>query len=132
MLKVLCFGNPHFKKDMLALEVGRKLKGKIRGVEFIGCGIADEILFEGESKRASIVVLDVVRGIRKVRFVEPEELKSARTVTAHDIDVGFYLKLLARAGKKLRVIGIPEGMGIKKATEDVKSLLLISNKAPRA
>jgi len=126
MLKVLCFGNPHFKKDKLALEVGRKLKKqKIPGIEFIECGIADEILFDDELERNSVVILDVVKGIDGVRFVEPNELKTARTVTAHDIDIGFYLRLLEKTGKRIEIIGIPEGMETENAAKGVKKLISI-------
>ncbi len=124
MIKVLCFGNQNFKADSLALEVGRKLKNKIKQVEFVECGIDDDFIFE--SGRDSTIVLDVVEGLERVRFVEVDELKTARTVTAHDLDVAFYLKLLAKEGKRIRVIGIPRGMEVKKAAKDVEALLTIS------
>jgi Ni,Fe-hydrogenase maturation factor len=120
MLKVLCFGNFHFEKDMLALKVGRKLKGKMKGIEFIECGINEEMLFEAKDA----VILDVVEGIGRVEFIEPEELKTANTVTAHDIDVSFYVKLLAKTGKKMRILGIPEGMDVETASRGVQALLL--------
>ncbi len=122
MLKLLCFGNQNFENDKLALEVGRKLrKRKIPGLEVIECGIEGDYLFEIGS--ADFVVLDVVRGIEKVKFVDVGELETAKTVTAHDIDVSFYLKLLAKEGKEIRIIGIPEGMKADKAAKDVEGLL---------
>ncbi|MFH0817622.1 MAG: hypothetical protein V1909_03225 [Candidatus Micrarchaeota archaeon] len=125
MLKVLCFGNPNFKNDALALEVGSKIRkrktGKIPGIEIIECGLDGDALFEiGD---ANFVVLDVVRGIEKVKFVDTCELEISNTVTAHDIDVSFYLKLLAKEGKKIRIIGIPEGMEAGKAAQEVERLL---------
>jgi Ni,Fe-hydrogenase maturation factor len=122
MLKVLCFGNQHFENDRLALEVGKKLKNKILGVEFLLCGINEDYVFESENK--DFLVLDVVKGIENVRFVEPSELKTAHTVTAHDIDVSFYLKVLEKEGKRIKIIGIPEGMDMEKAAGVVKSLLV--------
>ena len=124
MLKVLCFGNPNFKKDSLAIGVGRKLKNKIKDVEFVECGIDDDFIFE--SGRDSVIVLDVVEGLKRVRFVDVDELKTSRTITAHDLDVAFYLKLLAKEGKRIRVIGIPNGMEVKKAAKEVEALLTIS------
>lgn len=120
MVKVLCFGNPNFEEDALALKVGRKLRGKIRGIEFVECGMDDKLLGE---EAGEFLVLDVVKGISGVRFVEPEELKPARTITAHDIDVSFYIRLLAKDGKMIRIIGIPEGMETRKAAEDVRKLI---------
>ena len=122
MLKVLCFGNPHFEKDKLALEVGRKLKKqKIPGIGFVECGMDDGML--DESRGENFVVLDVVKGIDAVRFIEQSELKTAKTITAHDIDTAFYLRLLEKEGKKIRIIGIPEGMRMENAARDVEALL---------
>jgi len=124
MMKLLCFGNPHNEKDRLALEVGKIIKKrKLRGLEVIGCGLdfgeIDEI---PASELESVVALDVVKGLGRVRFVDVEELKVSKTITAHDIDVAFYLKMLAKDGKKINVIGIPEGMEASKAAKEVERL----------
>ncbi|MFH1448472.1 MAG: hypothetical protein ABIG39_06420 [Candidatus Micrarchaeota archaeon] len=121
MLKVLCFGNPHFEMDSLALNVGEALGGKVTGVEFVVCGMDDRLLDEADDMT---IVLDVVKGIGEVRFIGIEELKKSRGITAHDIDVGFYLRLLEKEGKRVKVIGIPEGMDQKDAILEVSGFIV--------
>ncbi|MFH1470565.1 MAG: hypothetical protein ABIF01_02350 [Candidatus Micrarchaeota archaeon] len=125
MMKLLCFGNSHNEKDRLALEVGKIIKKrKLRGLEVIECGLDfGEIDKLSASELDSVVVLDVVKGLERVRFVDVEELKTSRTITAHDIDVAFYLKLLAKEGKAIKVVGIPGGMEASEAVGEVGELL---------
>jgi len=122
-MKILCFGNPNFESDRLALDVGKKLRGKIPGAEFFECGLYDTILDAAAEAGDVFFVLDVVKGIDSVRLVAPEELKLAKTVTAHDIDISFYVRLLAKQGKEIRIIGVPEGLELKRAVDDVKKLV---------
>ncbi len=103
-MRIFCFGNPHVAEDRVALDVGRILKRKLKKIDFIECGLDDRFLDECESGD-KFIVLDVVKGIDKVRAVDASEFKISKTITAHDIDVGFYLKLLSKSGKEIKVIG---------------------------
>jgi Ni,Fe-hydrogenase maturation factor len=129
-MKVLCFGNKNFKGDELALKVGKKLKGKIKNVEFVQAGMDELELLSNEENE--IIAIDVVKGIKAVQFVLPEELVLPKTVTAHDIDAAFYIKLLAKTGAKIRIIGIPEKMSEQKAVDGALKLMkkLTSGKKP--
>lgn len=120
MLKVLCFGNPHFGQDRVALDVGKMLSGSVPGTEFVFCGMDESCL---DSAEDGTVVLDVARGISEVRFLKTEELAQSRSVTAHDIDVGFYIRMLEKEGKRLVLLGIPEGMVAEKAAGEVRRAL---------
>jgi len=122
MLAVLCFGNPHLTGDSMALEVGRALGRGIAGAEFVECGL--DVGFLDEYAGRDFLVLDVVKGITEVRFVSPGELRTVRTATAHDLDVGFYIRLLEKEGKHVRVLGIPDGMDKKEASSQVLKALV--------
>jgi Ni,Fe-hydrogenase maturation factor len=122
MLAVLCFGNRTVEADGLALEVGRRLDGRLEGVEFVQCG--PNVGFLDAFREREFVVLDVARGITEVQFVGPGELKTARTITAHDLDVGFYLRMLEKEGRRVCILGIPLGMGEEDAAEKVLEALV--------
>ena len=130
MMKILCFGNPMVEGDRLALDVGKRLNGKVGGAEFIVCGIHDIILDVAAESGETVYILDVVKGIDSVRVIEPESLKATRTITAHDIDVSFYVRLLSAMGREMRVIGIPEGLELKRASKEVKELVSFMVKLP--
>ncbi len=118
--KVFCFGNELLKEDRLALEVGRKLQSTLSGFEFVPARAPETLLDYAREK--IILVLDVVRGIEKVRFVEVRELQGRGIVSGHDYDLGMFLQLSGL--KNVRIIGIPMGMRLEKAMEEAKHLLL--------
>jgi len=74
--------------------------------------------------RGEVVILDVVKGLDKPAFITIKQLKSRKLFTAHDFDVGFFLKMLDESGMidNLRIIGIPEEWD-EEAVKEVKKLL---------
>jgi hypothetical protein len=61
------------------------------------------------------VIIDTVKGITEVTwFTDVDAFVTTKSVTPHDYDVGFHLKLLQKLGKlpPVRIIGIPYGMEV--------------------
>ncbi len=71
------------------------------------------------------VILDVVKGIEKVRLITPSQLKQKKPFAAHDFDLQSFIQLAMRLGdlKGVRIIGIPMGYPLEKAVSEVKALL---------
>jgi Ni,Fe-hydrogenase maturation factor len=109
-MKVYVFGNQDFEKDSLAIEVSRKLKGKIVGVEFIMVNPNEDLPF---LEKKNVVILDTVQGIESITKITENDLDKVRlekSVTVHDFDLAFQLKYLKKLGKlkKFTIIGLPQ------------------------
>ncbi|MCD6248607.1 MAG: hypothetical protein J7J17_04075 [Hadesarchaea archaeon] len=121
-MKVLCFGSEILEGDKTAFEVCEILKGELQGVEFVRCEDPFEIL----KQKGEVLVLDVVKGLKKVEFVPVIALKRKKMYTLHDLDLGFLLRLadsMQGEGPKIRVLGIPQGSKAEEVAEEVKRLL---------
>ena len=106
-MRVLCFGS-YVEGDSLAWKIGEELG-------FKNTNDVHEI-------KTGDVIIDVVWGLEEVRFVKLKELKSHKSVSIHDFDLGTYLRLM-RGMLKVKVIGLPKNYELKKAVEEVKKLL---------
>ena len=61
------------------------------------------------------IIIDTVKGISRVTsFDDVNEFITTKSVTPHDYDLGFHLKLLQKLGKlpPVRIIGMPFGMDV--------------------
>jgi len=120
--KIYCFGNPYFEGDQVAPELGKKLK-EYKKFEFVISESPNEILNAGED----VWILDVVKGLKTVKLIEnPQDLELAKSVTCHDLDLGFYLKLLTETGKikSIKIIGLPFGENdLEKLTKSILEIL---------
>ena len=120
--KILCFGNPYIKQDSIAIRVCEILQkqNKDTDVEYI------ENTFQLIDKDLeNCIIIDVVQGIDKIQEVKVSDLKQESLRTAHDFDLGFFLKLKSK-DKKIKIIGIPQRYGeqeLKKAIEEIKEFL---------
>ncbi|MCX6777970.1 MAG: hypothetical protein NT157_03725 [Candidatus Micrarchaeota archaeon] len=119
-MRVVCLGNKYVKGDDLVPKLCAKLAKDGFDSE-VADGMDVDVLGGGD-----VVFVDVTKGIKNVRFVSPGELEVERTATAHDIDAGFYFRMMEKMGRKVKIIGIPYGMDGKKALAEVKKLLLTS------
>lgn len=107
MIKIFCFGSEHFPGDEIAKALAKKIK-KYKNFEFILAESPHEILGED----GDIWILDVVKNCKKVSIIEnPENLEIAPSLTCHDLDLGFFLKLLHETGKiqNIKIIALPFG-----------------------
>lgn len=108
-MKVYVFGNEDLKEDNVAIIVSKKLKGKIKNIDFITVNVNEDLPFkDGED----VVILDTVIGISRATKLEDKDLDNLvlnKSLTAHDYDLGFQIKYLKKLGKlgKVTVVGLP-------------------------
>ncbi|MCA9459682.1 MAG: hypothetical protein KC550_03995 [Nanoarchaeota archaeon] len=68
----------------------------------------NEILNSNEN----LIILDVVKGLKKIKIINKiDDLILANSLTCHDLDLAFYLKLMKETGqiKTVTIIGLPYG-----------------------
>ncbi len=69
--------------------------------------------------------MDVIKGLKEVQILENiDDLELCNSLTCHDLDLGFYLKLMKETGKikKVKIIGLPYG------EKDLKKLKVLTEK----
>lgn len=106
MKKIYVFGNEFFEGDEVAKELAKLIKNP--KFEFIFAESPNEIL----NANGELIILDVVKGITEVKLLENiDELVLENSVTCHDLDLGFYLKLMQTTGQitQVKIIGLPYG-----------------------
>ncbi len=113
---ILAFGS-HFKGDDLAWKVATELDG----FDVQICNTPEDVLDVSQD----VCIIDVVKGLSEVRFVNIDELKTRKTVTSHDFDIAFFLKLIKETGTvfDLKVIGIPEKWKVQAILPKIHYLL---------
>lgn len=138
-MKIYCFGNEFIKGDSMAREICSELNGfefvKIDNVldfvemlEIAACKAISEHAQKAklfDNKDSKLVIMDVVRGITRPRlFVDLDEFET-RPENTHDLDLGFFLKLLKeiKKEKKVWVIGIPRKGDKKLIKQGLKKIL---------
>jgi Ni,Fe-hydrogenase maturation factor len=117
--KILCLGNEFIKKDSFAKKLGNVLRKE--GFEIININDSFELI-EHINSSDELIILDVVENLKEVKKLGIDDISSASIMTSHDLDAGFFLKLLGD-NKKIKIIGIPMMGDINKIKEDVKELL---------
>lgn len=103
-MKIYCFGNEYIKDDKLAKELADKLK--IPNIQFIKCNKIEDILEEN----GTIYIMDVVKGIKEPTIItDINQLVNRTTISCHDFDLQFFLKLLKGLDRidKVVIIGLP-------------------------
>ena len=130
MVKIYCFGNPNIKEDKAALKLADEFNDdvelKVKGYEFVKATNPDFFINENYSDK-EIVIIDAVKGIDNIKIItDLDELKTTKTTTMHDFDLGNTLKLLKELGKikDVTIIGLPYGRKLKKFDkENVKQVI---------
>lgn len=119
MVKILCLGNEFLKEDSLAKEIGKLLEKK--GYNITNIKDSFELLnYLQENKE--LIIIDVVKDLKKVKFLTIKDLKEASILTAHDLDANFFLKLI---NTKVRIIGLPQTGDINKITKQIHNHLTL-------
>ncbi|MCP3682428.1 MAG: hypothetical protein GY861_07020 [bacterium] len=121
MKTVLCFGNEAIEEDNLALNLADEMK--LDNVKFVKCKGEDVI---NHKLNKDIYIMDVAKGIEEVKLIDdPDKLVDRNTVTAHDFDLSFFLKLAKETNKikKLNIIAIPQKGDKEKIKSDIIKLL---------
>ena len=88
MTKIFCFGNEFIHHDSLAKEI----TDEIKEFEIIKCNTPDNLI--NHENLDNIIIIDVVRGIDKaILITDIDKLRTNKSISAHDLDLGFYHKL---------------------------------------
>ena len=130
MTTIYCFGNPDLEEDKIALELADEFNNDteltLKGFEFEKATNADFFLNENYEDK-NIVIIDAVKGKINIKIINNlDELKTTKTTTMHDFDLGNTLKLLKELDKikDVTIIGIPYGKGLSKMDkENVKMII---------
>ncbi len=116
-------GNPLVEKDSLALQVAEKLKGKIKGIEFVAIDSLDALQ---EKEKQNLCIMDIAVGIKKVQLIQGiEKLQTKQPVSGHDFDLAMQLKVLQKLGKlgKVKIIAVPANYTLGKAVGEVQKII---------
>ena len=108
MKKIFCFGNEFVREDSLAKELCSEIN-RVNGLKIINCASPDSLIHYDNLENT--IIIDVIKGIDKVILItDLNQLKRNSPTSAHDIDLGFYLKLYKEIGriKDVKIIGIPQ------------------------
>jgi hypothetical protein len=120
---ILCFGT-EVEGDDTPFRVCGSASKIAPGFTFVKCESPIDLMAYAEEDE--IIILDTVKGIRKVKLFEGiEDFLSVRSVTAHDLDLGTFLKVIDGMGllKRVKIIGIPFGSSKQDVAEEVRRLL---------
>lgn len=116
MKKILALGNEFIKEDSLAKDIADLLKEDLNIIN-----IKDSFqLIDELRSNDDIIILDVVKGLDKVKLINPEDLKIDSISSVHDFDAGFIIKLI---NKDIKIIGIPMIGDINEIKNQVLELL---------
>ncbi len=121
---VLCFGSV-VEGDETPFSICSGAGKMLKGFRFVKCEAAIELLNYADGEE--IVILDSVKGLKKPKlFSGIDAFMKVESVTAHDLDLGTFLKILSDMGRlrKVRIIGIPYGMKPEDAALAVEELLI--------
>lgn len=91
----------------MAPVLGRRIKR--HGQFEFEVALSPSVVLKAEKE---IWIMDVVKGLKAVTLItNPKALVLENTITCHDLDLGFYLKLLEATGKisTVKIIGLPFG-----------------------
>ncbi|MEI6887129.1 MAG: hypothetical protein WCK31_02730 [bacterium] len=126
-MKIYVFGNIDFGFDSIALRLLPILSVKLDGVEFVTLENIDELT----EFPNPIYIMDSAVGIREVLVTDKlEALEKPKSLSLHDFDLSWNLKLLKKLGKinKVKIIAIPSTLDMYTAmneTEEIIKKLLI-------
>ena len=121
---IFVFGNEYLENDSSAKMIAKELND-LHGVEFVDCKSVSELFNSGEKKP---IILDVVENIDDVILIEDiDQIKDFRSISAHDMDLAFHLKMYKELGviEKVKIIGVPQKFSeenVKKVREMVEKI----------
>ena len=124
-VKILVFGNRMLKNDSLPILLMPDLRKRFPGVEFVEFDPNENLEREGRNLK----IIDTIDGIDKVVVLtDIDSIQSSPSVSMHDFDLGYSLKLLKKLGlvDSVIIFGVPMKISKKDALEQL-SLLISSN-----
>jgi Ni,Fe-hydrogenase maturation factor len=120
---ILCFGS-EVEGDETPFEICDAIGRSKGGLKFVKCDSPVDMM--NYIDKDEIIILDSVRGLDKPKlFSTMEDFRKVESVTAHDLDLGTFLKVLDEMKRlnDVRIIGIPFGAKKSKIVDDVKRIL---------
>jgi Ni,Fe-hydrogenase maturation factor len=118
--KIYVLGNVLLKEDSLPIKLIPRLEKRFPEIKFVEFDPLEEI----DDKEINI--LDTVIGIKDVELItEIEKIENRKIYSAHDLDLGFFIKLWKRLGiiKNFRIIGIPTKMNEEEALKQIEKII---------
>ncbi len=117
--KILVFGNPLVKKDILPLVLMTKLQREFPQIEFKEFDSAEDLHKEGRI----LHILDSVEGIDNVEIITDIDILIVNKIySVHDFDLAYTLRLLKKMGmiEKVTIFGVPIKMRKDLAFQQLK------------
>lgn len=120
-MKILVFGNPLVKEDSLPLRLLPQLRKNFPSVEFKEFDAIEDLQNEGRN----LLILDTVKGIRKVCILNLNSIKLDKIYSLHDFDLGYNLMLLKKLNliDNATIIAVPMNMDKRKALNQIQLIL---------
>ena len=121
-MKVYVFGNQDIKEDNKAILVAKALEKKLPGINFIYHDPNEG--FDPNDK--NLVILDTAFGVDRVKVIDNlDSVKLTHSVSLHDFDLGFSLKLLKKLKKidTVKIVAIPAGIEVEDVVGEVGFIL---------
>jgi len=121
MITIHYLGNEFVEKDTLAIKIAEKLKDKYKKIKFKKIETFDDMI----NIKDKYYFMDVCEGISKARLINDIAIfENIRSITSHDLDFGFFLKLNDELGEinKINIICLPQ-KPYKEIENDVDELI---------
>ncbi|MBM3255864.1 MAG: hypothetical protein FJZ04_00110 [Candidatus Moranbacteria bacterium] len=143
--KIYVFGNPLLPEDNLPLKLAPRLGKAFPKIKFIAADPNENLKPENEA----LYIIDTIRArspnpevqnltskFQNVKFLtrkkkvlvikDLDQVSLNKIYSAHDLDLGFSLKLLAKIGqlRKVIIFGVPVGMGEEEALKQLSEKIL--------
>ncbi|OGF25808.1 hypothetical protein A2303_07490 [Candidatus Falkowbacteria bacterium RIFOXYB2_FULL_47_14] len=122
MKTVYIFGNPLLSFDNLPLKLMPDLAKKFPAITFLSIDPNENLKFTDKKP----VIIDTIFGIKKVAVLHDiDRIITDKIYSAHDLDLSFNLKLLAKLGyiEKVTILGVPPGIKKEEALMQLYPLI---------
>jgi len=119
--KIFYFGNALFEKDNIVIKIIPFLKKTFSQINFVFWDPNENF-----PKERNLILLDVIWGPKNTTVIKDiDQIEQSPRYTAHDLDLGLYLKLYKKLGKikKITIIGVPFQLSEKKAQKEVSQTI---------
>ncbi len=121
-LTIYVFGNPLLPEDSLPLRLLPALKKACPQINFRAADPTENL----KPTNGQLVIIDTVLGANDIVLIDDlDKIQLAPIYSAHDLDLGFNLKLLAKLGQleKVIIFGLPPKMPKQTALKKLIKLL---------
>lgn len=120
---IYILGNPSIEQDATPIKLLPQLKKTLQQYNFQHLDPTENLPEENH-----LILIDTILSLKEVKTLNETELdkiQNSPTISMHDFDLGFQLKLMKKLGKinKVTIIGIPEKGNSKTILEQIKSEL---------